>query len=91
MQAQQAEIERLRAEMSLLTDANIRFGKRQDWWNDRMFELEQKIEQLRLDAERYRWLRDPANANANEWNLFGPYSSPKEVDAAIDAAMKEGK
>ena len=44
---------------------------------------------LRADAERYRWLRDPANANADEWNLFGPYSSPKEVDAAIDAAMKE--
>ena len=46
---------------------------------------------LRADAERYRWLRDPANANADEWNLFGPYSSPKEVDAAIDAAMKEDK
>ena len=46
---------------------------------------------LRADAERYRWLRDPANANADEWNLFGPYSSPKEVDAAIDAAMKEEK
>ena len=48
-----------------------------------------EVERLRADAERYRWLRDPANANADEWNLFGPYSSPKEVDAAIDAAMKE--
>ena len=50
-----------------------------------------EIERLRLDAERYRWLRDPANANADEWNLFGPYSSPKEIDAAIDAAMKGEK
>ena len=47
-----------------------------------------EIERLRLDAGRYRWLRDPANAYADEWNLFGPYSSPKEIDAAIDAAMK---
>ncbi len=46
---------------------------------------------LRPDAERYRWLRDPANANADEWDLFGPYSSPKEVDSAIDAAMKGEK
>ena len=46
---------------------------------------------LRADAERYRWLRDPANANADEWDLFGPYSSPKEIDAAIDAAMKGEK
>lgn len=29
--------------------------------------------------------------DAHEWNLFGPYSSPKEIDAAIDAAMKEAK
>ena len=50
-----------------------------------------ELERLRADAERYRWLRDPANANADEWNLFGPYSSPKEVDAAIDAAMKVAK
>lgn len=52
-------------------------------------ELREEAERLRADAARYRWLRDPANANADEWNLFGPYSSPKEVDAAIDAAMKE--
>ena len=53
--------------------------------------LIEENEWLRADAERYRWLRDPANANADEWNLFGPYSSPKEVDAAIDAAMKGEK
>jgi hypothetical protein len=40
----------------------------------------------RLDAERYRWLRDPKNATRDEWNSFGPYSTAEEIDAAIDAA-----
>ena len=48
--------------------------------------LEGTVERLRADAERYRWLRDPANANRDEWNAFGPYSSATEIDAAIDAA-----
>ena len=43
---------------------------------------------LRADAERYRWLRKKENAENDAWNLFGPYSSPQEIDAAIDAAMK---
>ena len=97
-----AEIERLRAEMSLLTDANIRFGKRQDWWNDRMFELEQKNERLRADAGRYQWIRD---RDVIDWDslvyccLPTGYEHPDNainssamlLDAAIDAAMKEAK
>jgi hypothetical protein len=42
------------------------------------------------DAERYRWLRARENANRDEWNLFGPYSSPAEIDATIDAARGIG-
>ena len=30
---------------------------------------------LRADAERWRWLRDPANAYRDEWNYFGPYKA----------------
>jgi hypothetical protein len=44
-------------------------------------------EAMRRDADRYRWLRDPKNADRDEWNLFGPYSTPAEIDAVIDAAM----
>ena len=84
MQAQQAEIERLRAELERKSDTAVR----NKWMAEVM---QEEVKRLRADAERYRWLRDPANANADEWNLFGPYSSPKEVDAAIDAAMKEEK
>lgn len=43
-------------------------------------------ERLRADAERYRWLRNPQNAYRDEWNYFGPYSNPREIDAVIDAA-----
>ena len=84
MQAQQAEIERLRAELERKSDTAVR----NKWMAEVM---QEEVKRLRADAERYRWLRDPANAYADEWNLFGPYSSPKEIDAAIDAAMKEAK
>lgn len=40
------------------------------------------------DAARYRWLRDPKNADRDEWNMFGPYSSPADIDAAIDNALR---
>jgi hypothetical protein len=45
------------------------------------------LERAEKDAARYRWLVDPANASRDEWNLFGPYSSPQEIDSAIDSAM----
>ena len=50
--------------------------------------LHAECEALRADAERYRWLRDPANAYRDEWNYFGPYSSAAEIDAVIDAARE---
>ena len=49
--------------------------------------LRSELEEARRDAARYRWLRDPANANRDEWNSFGPYSAPSEIDDAIDAAI----
>lgn len=73
--------ERLRAELERKSDTAVR----NKWMAEVM---QEEVKRLRADAERYRWLRDPANAYADEWNLFGPYSSPKEIDAAIDAAMK---
>lgn len=58
---------------------------------DYIRELLAYVESLERDAARYRWLRDPSNANRDEWNSFGPYSSPQEIDAAIDAAMEQPK
>lgn len=51
--------------------------------------LHAECEALRADALRYRWLRDPRNADRDEWNSFGPYSTAQEIDAAIDAAMSK--
>ena len=68
------EIERLQTERNALAEeaeqlraANEAFGKRQDWWTERMFELEQKLESTRLESTRIlaavervagRYLRD---------------------------------
>ena len=43
--------------------------------------------ELRADAERYRWLRDPKNAYHDAWNYFSPSGSAAEMDAVIDAAI----
>lgn len=48
-----------------------------------------RIAELEADAKRYRWLRSTENAQRDEWNHFGPYSTPDDIDAVIDAAMKE--
>jgi len=45
-----------------------------------------KIERLREDAARYRWLRD---REIPEWlDLW--HQNPDRIDAAIDDAMREG-
>lgn len=52
-------------------------------------QLQAENEALRKDAERYRWLRD---AGDSTWTPLGKRPGVKfahEIDAAIDAAMKE--
>jgi hypothetical protein len=41
-----AELRRLYAENEALREANEAFGKRQEWWNERMFALEQQRDAL---------------------------------------------
>lgn len=68
--------------------------------------LEAECEQLRADAERYRWLvtrqlngddefyisaQDSNQANADGWWALGGDMSKSEADAYLDAAMKETK
>lgn len=62
-------------------------------WRERAERAEAEVERLRKDAERYRWLRDPASnldcihtePRANTLSVL----SGKELDTAIDTAMKE--
>ena len=57
-----------------------------------MEQLLAEVESLRIDAERYRWLRDKGDsitvcdcASDGEWIPL----HPENIDATIDAAMKE--
>lgn len=49
-------------------------------------ELEADRDAVRADAERYRWLRDPDNADACRVLSEHHMQDPAELDAAIDAA-----
>ena len=46
--------------------------------------LRAEVERLRVDAERYRWLRDVATGD--EWDYI---MTTEDTDAAIDAARGE--
>ena len=48
-------------------------------------------EALRRDADRYRWLRDKAPPDIGDMASVRDSHDPSEIDAAIDAAMKEDK
>jgi SMC interacting uncharacterized protein involved in chromosome segregation len=39
--------EALRAEIEELREANEAFGRRQEWWSEKMFQIETEVEQLR--------------------------------------------
>jgi hypothetical protein len=45
-EAAAAELRRLHDENEALREANEAFGKRQEWWNERMFALEQQRDAL---------------------------------------------
>jgi len=49
-----------------------------------------EIEALRADAERYRWLRDEDDDPVCSLRqLFTMTGKPKDVDDAVDAAMRK--
>lgn len=48
-----------------------------------------ECEALRLDAERYRWLRDRHNEPSPGWHVRSNYTDiPDDLDAAIDQALE---
>jgi len=86
------EIERLREQL----DSCVSFKKRQ---SDEWLSWAEKRDALELDAARYRWLRDVADADSGhpyvtihktndcgKW--FNTWECGEGLDAAIDAAMK---
>jgi len=81
----EAHTAELRAEVEALREANERFGKRQAWWTETMFTLEQERDRLREDAERYRWLRDVAARG--DWEHIGNTTDATSTDVRIDECM----
>ena len=85
--------------------ANIEYWQKDsaaawDKCEDRRLEataLQARVEQLEKDAARYRWLRDsPIADDQQEWLCVGLFDmggtvevDGAELDAAIDAAMRE--
>ena len=78
------EIERLRAEVEALRDANERFGKRQEWWIEKMFQIEQENEALKsaLDLAARTLRGEGAEDQGDAYD-----KAQRIIDAAIDAAM----
>lgn len=57
---------------------------------DREMDLRAEVERLRVDAERYQWLRDPDNvAGYSIFNRYECMLSAEVLDTAIDTARKE--
>ena len=53
-------------------------------------EAEQLIEELKTDAQRYRWLRDNKHLDI-WWSVEGPVNRCDNIDVDIDEAMSESK
>ena len=65
-----AELRRLHAENEALREANEAFGKRQEWWNERMFALEQQRDAL-LEALKKAEENGCATVYSNEYDECG--------------------
>ena len=52
-------------EIAQLREANEAFGKRQKWWTDRMFDLEQEVERLRAEPHSCVWAQ--ADSDTDLW------------------------
>ena len=69
------------AELRQLHEANEAFGKRQEWWNERMFVLEQQRDALLSLLGSIRgWDVLDATADGAYWK--------REIDSAIKAAKE---
>lgn len=69
--------------------ASSTWAKMNHLQGEEILALRAERDALRRDAERYRWLRD-VDAQT-QWHHVDWTGDPEDIDAAIDAAMKESK
>ena len=90
----------LLAELHEANEANEAFGRRQAWWNERMFALEQERDALAAECERLRHAciaqaerSEAAMLKARTQKARDVYSAAAQtahmILAAADAARKE--
>ncbi len=86
-----AELRRLHAENEALREANEAFGKRQEWWNERMVALEQQRDAL-LEALKSTGLflhHCWCDVQMNDYSFEKLNQQMQIVDAAIAKAEGE--
>lgn len=90
-----ADYEALQADRAQQYDMKVKAREQRDAVTAKLNALQAECEKLRMDAERYRWLREahtahPVSLTICKVGYFGltPWSGD-DPDAAIDAAMQE--
>lgn len=81
--------DKLSRQHEAIKELTITLHEMRDAWRSRAEEAQQKIDSLRRDTERYRWLRDVGDSTWEPMAKRVPEGAAG-IDAAIDAAM-EGK
>ena len=76
------------AELRRLHEANEAFGKRQEWWNERMFVLEQQRDAL---LEAFSLLRVECHQLHHNFKDRHTMLEPCPVVARINAAIKKAE
>jgi hypothetical protein len=86
MTEEQAATAPLLEKIAELEKANAAFFQRQDWWNRKMVSLEQELDVVRKDAERYlvclKWVKGYITR-------YDPPGLPNHLAFGIEAAMQK--
>ena len=85
------EIVSLREQLKEVNEDRLESHRRWDAENAARMKAEAENAALRLDAERYRWLRDDKRGRSLSVSSLEWTGSAELSDAAVDAAKEEGK
>lgn len=87
---QRSRAEQAEAEVEALREANDAFGRRQEWWTERMFTLEQECDALRAYAEQAVLAEREECAKVCDSRVVGDHNR-EDAEAARCAAAIRGR